>query len=142
MLQNERSFLIKETPDLKDLKPVTIQQDYPHSDFRYATESLNCGDKCSEELNKLDLGQPLKGALRHLFKVRYYQKLDNSLTAEIDFFIGLLIGLTMVKVSFSDEVARASFRPPAWFGREITDEEWARGSFLVGKIFAQIKTYL
>jgi CYTH domain-containing protein len=42
--------------------------------------------------------------------------------AEVDVFAGSLAGLVLVEVEFGSEVACADFRPPDWFGREVTTD--------------------
>ena len=47
---------------------------------------------------------------------------DAALVAEVDEYAGALDGLVVVEVEFPDEEAAAGFEPPAWFGRELTDD--------------------
>jgi len=42
--------------------------------------------------------------------------------AEIDEYSGALDGLVVAEVEFADEEAARAFEPPAWFGREVTDD--------------------
>ncbi len=42
--------------------------------------------------------------------------------AEVDEYGGALVGLLVVEVEFPDEAAVRGFEPPAWFGRELTDD--------------------
>lgn len=43
--------------------------------------------------------------------------------AEVDIFDGDLKGLVLVEVEFASEAASREFRPPDWFGAEVTDHE-------------------
>lgn len=45
-----------------------------------------------------------------------------DLVAEVDEYAGALDGLVVVEVEFPDEEAARGFEPPAWFGRELTDD--------------------
>ena len=45
-----------------------------------------------------------------------------ELVAEVDEYAGALDGLVVVEVEFPDEEAARGFEPPAWFGRELTDD--------------------
>jgi adenylate cyclase len=45
-----------------------------------------------------------------------------ELVAEVDEYAGALDGLVVVEVEFPDEEAARAFEPPAWFGRELTDD--------------------
>jgi len=55
-------------------------------------------------------------------KRRHEVELDDGGTAELDLFDGALAGRRLVEVEFDDESAAAAFEPPAWFGREVTDD--------------------
>jgi CYTH domain-containing protein len=41
---------------------------------------------------------------------------------EVDVFAGALAGLVVAEVEFADEAAARGFAPPAWFGREVTED--------------------
>ena len=41
---------------------------------------------------------------------------------EVDVFQGALEGLVVAEVEFADEATARAFAPPAWFGREVTDD--------------------
>ena len=43
-------------------------------------------------------------------------------TAEVDEYAGALDGLVVAEVEFADEETARGFEPPAWFGRELTDD--------------------
>ncbi|MDQ3723442.1 MAG: adenylate cyclase [Actinomycetota bacterium] len=45
-----------------------------------------------------------------------------ELLAEVDEYAGALDGLVVAEVEFPDEEAARGFEPPAWFGRELTDD--------------------
>jgi adenylate cyclase len=45
-----------------------------------------------------------------------------ELVAEVDEYAGALDGLVVVEVEFPGEEAARGFEPPAWFGRELTDD--------------------
>jgi adenylate cyclase len=57
---------------------------------------------------------------RRLRKVRYRLPIGER-TAELDIFEGALAGLALVEVEFPDRRSAKDFRPPAWFGREVTE---------------------
>lgn len=63
---------------------------------------------------------PLTGC-RRVEKVRHELPLG-ALTAELDVFGGALEGLVVVEVEFGDDAAMDAFRPPAWFGDEVSDD--------------------
>jgi adenylate cyclase len=59
---------------------------------------------------------------RRLEKTRLTTEVDGH-TAEIDVYKGPLAGLMTVEVEFEDVDAAEAFSPPAWFSRELTDDE-------------------
>lgn len=58
---------------------------------------------------------------RRISKRRHRIRLD-GLVAELDVFADGLSGLVLVEVEFPDAQAMASFEPPDWFGRDVTDD--------------------
>lgn len=60
---------------------------------------------------------------RRVEKTRHQVELaELGLVAEVDRFHGALDGLVLVEVEFADIDGARAFAPPAWFGREVTDE--------------------
>ena len=55
-------------------------------------------------------------------KIRHRLDLDAGLVAELDLFGGALDGRRLVEVEFTTDEAAREFEPPAWFGREVTDD--------------------
>jgi adenylate cyclase len=56
---------------------------------------------------------------RRLRKVRYELPWKN-LTIEIDIYRGSNHGLIVAEVEFSNQASRRKFKPPSWFGAEVT----------------------
>ena len=48
--------------------------------------------------------------------------LPGGLTCELDVFSGFYEGLMVAEVEFPDLQTARSFTPPAWFGREVTED--------------------
>ena len=59
---------------------------------------------------------------RRLRKTRYRIPARDGLTIELDLYHGQLEGLMTAEIEFDSAEAAAAFRPPAWLGREITDD--------------------
>ena len=59
---------------------------------------------------------------RRVEKLRRRTELD-GLVVELDVYAGALEGLLVAEVEFADEAAADAFRPPAWFGDEVTEDE-------------------
>ena len=59
---------------------------------------------------------------RRLRKLRYEIPWRNLLV-EIDIYRGKHVGLVVAEVEFPDRVTCRRFKPPSWFGREVTGEK-------------------
>ena len=61
---------------------------------------------------------------RIIEKTRYRFPVEGrpDLTAELDLFSGELEGLVILEVEFPSVEAAVSFDPPAWFGKEVTND--------------------
>ncbi len=59
---------------------------------------------------------------RRVKKLRYRIP-EDGLTVELDVYQGKLEGLITAEVQFESEEDSNAFRPPAWLGAEITDDE-------------------
>lgn len=161
MIEIEKTFLVTTLPkNLSSLPSTTITQGYispspsPLRIRRYGSKfeitkklPLKKGDHSSAEeinipLTEFEFNQLWPLANKSLEKIRYYFPLENNLTAEINVYQGRLLGLIMVEVEFTSEEEMNKFVPPNWFGRDITQDDFAANSFLAGKTFADIKKFL
>jgi CYTH domain-containing protein/CHAD domain-containing protein len=59
---------------------------------------------------------------RRLRKTRHRVPLGGGLLAEVDRYLDGLEGLLVAEVEFPSAAASHAFRPPPWFGREVTGE--------------------
>ncbi len=59
---------------------------------------------------------------RRVEKSRAILPLEDGNTAELDRFMGSLAGHAIVEVEFMSEDEARAFTPPAWFGREVTED--------------------
>lgn len=57
-----------------------------------------------------------------IVKDRLNIPLPDGLTCELDIFCGPYEGFMMAEVEFPDLKTARSFMPPAWFGREVTED--------------------
>ena len=58
---------------------------------------------------------------RRLQKSRREMRVE-GVAVSVDEYAGALDGLIVAEVEFDDEAASTAFTPPAWFGREVTDD--------------------
>lgn len=156
MLEIERTFLVKNIPNLIFIKQTKIKQGYissPPSPLRIRQKGdafeltkkipLKENDYSSnEEINILLTGYEFKKLWtqveKSLEKSRYCIDIGDNLIAELDIFEGDLSGLVFVEVEFPSQEMMKSFIPPEWFGKDVTQEDFSANSFLAGKTFDEI----
>jgi CYTH domain-containing protein len=161
MVEIEKTFLVKTLPQsLSSFTSFRIKQGYispPPSPLRIRQKGdkfeltkkipLKEGDFSSAEeiniyLTEFEFKKLWPLVERSLEKTRYLVPLENGLTAELDVFGGELNGLNFVEVEFSSAQQMMAFPPPEWFGRDITQEDFAANTFLAGKKYSEIKGFL
>lgn len=164
MMENEASYLPAALPALAGAESKDITQHYLSEDkeplrLRATTQDggetyeltkklsvsegdLSRKDEINIPLTAAEYAMLLPLAKRGLEKKRWLVPLDGGLVAEIDVFKGPLEGFVKIEVEFPDDAVRAAFMPPSWFGREVSQEKWAKNSWLAGKTFADIEQHL
>jgi adenylate cyclase len=136
----ERKFIVDDVPaELADHPSSEIRQGYLAIDGdgtevrvrsrdggAVLTVKQGAGRSRSEE--ELELGEdqfeqlwPLTEG-RRIEKRRYDVPASEGLTIEVDVYAGELEGLVIAEVEFPDDRAADAFEPPAWFGREVTED--------------------
>jgi len=161
MLEIEKTYLVKIIPaNLSAYKSEKIKQGYvssTHPSLRIRqkgnhfemTKKLPVRENdysITEEINipltESEFNKLWPAVERYLEKVRYYLPIENNLTAELNLYQANLEGLAFVEVEFESEADMASFNPPLWFGKDVTQEDFASNSFLAGKTLTEIKAYI
>jgi CYTH domain-containing protein/CHAD domain-containing protein len=136
----ERKFLVSSAPAwLGECSSVRIEQGYlaiaAETELRLRraggeltlTAKRGHGEVREEIEVQLGPGQfaalwPLS-AERRLTKVRHIVPLGDALRAEVDVYAGELEGLVTAEVEFGSAARSRWFRPPAWFGEELTGDD-------------------
>ncbi len=136
----ERKFLLKELPPgLNCFRSHVIAQGYLASEpggrhvrlrKKGKTTSLTfkVGRGAHREEREIKLSSKQFALLwpatvgRRLRKLRYDVPWKNVLI-EVDVYRGKHSGLVVAEVEFPNRTACRKFRPPAWFGREVTGEK-------------------
>ena len=147
----ERKFLVTELPaDFARHLAEAIAQGYLARDGERGVEvrvrqkagqhflTVKVGGGQSRVEVELPLGSRDFAALwpategRRITKTRRRLPVPDSAdrTIELDVYEGTLAGLHVAEVEFPDEAAARAFQPPAWFGREVTDEPAYRNAAL------------
>ena len=138
-LEIERKFLVDRFPDDLDTHPareidqgyLAITDDVEVRLRRYGDEMFltvkstgneaRVEEEIEIEARRFDALWPLTGG-RRLQKRRYAIPAGDGLTIELDVYHGSLSGLRVAEVEFDSAAAADAFAPPAWFGRELTDD--------------------
>jgi adenylate cyclase len=137
----ERKFVPASPPSGEVLQAgVRLRQGYLADDgevsvrIRFEDESPTLTVKAGSGLQRTEVDVPISTddattlwdltAGRRIEKTRHRVMLGGSLdlVAEVDVYAGDLQGLCTVEVEFESASAAAAFRPPAWFGREVTGQ--------------------
>ena len=135
-LEIERKFLLSGFP-LRDESPgrvieqgyLAIAADGTEVRLRRSAGRCQVGIKVGVGLVRteveLDLAEEDFEALwpatagRRVDKTRYAVQVGGT-SVEVDVYQGALEGLLVAEVEFPSTQAAAAFRPPGWFGREVT----------------------
>ena len=134
-MEIERKYLIESIPvSLGDYPHRSIEQGYlstePVVRVRRDGEEYVLTYKSKGFLIREEYNLPLtKDSYEHLRKKidgrliqkeRYRIPYTDNLTIELDIFTGELSPLVLAEVEFQDESSANNFRPPSWFGEEVT----------------------
>src|SRR5213076_3085716 len=135
----ERKFLLKELPPgLNRFRSHVIAQGYLASEpggrhvrlrkkGKTASLTFKVGRGAHREEREVKLSPKQFAALwpgtagRRLRKLRYEVPWRN-LMIEIDVYRGKHSGLVVAEVEFPDLATCSEFKPPQWFGREVTSQ--------------------
>ena len=136
----ERKFLVKRLPlHLKRCRRYPIAQGYlvAETDGRHvrlrkkgktASLTFKVGRGSAREEREIRLSAKQFATLwpatrgRRLRKIRYEIPWKN-LKIEIDIYRGHNHGLVVAEVEFPSQASCRKFKPPRWFGREVTGEK-------------------
>lgn len=156
-MEIEKKYLIKTLPiDLDSFPHEEISQAYVHTDpvIRVRRKGSRCiltvkssGMMVREELELPITKEQFSGLLKKaegliIEKTRYRIPAGDSHTIELDIFHGNLEGFIMAEVEFEDVESAGSFLPPAWFGREVTNDYHFHNSWLSGLDPEGIRAFL
>lgn len=149
-MEIEKKYLIRELPELDGVQKKVIEQGYlcrgPILRIRKSNNNYILTYKSRQGLEQKNAIQneevelPLtEEAYNHLKqkvdgyiveKTRYILPLPSGRKAELDVFSGRLCGLVFVEVEFDSEEQAIQFVLPAWFGEEVSTEEFFSNAYL------------
>lgn len=136
-MEIERKFLIGSLP--KDLEQyphahmeqgylcvepvVRVRRDGDDYYLTYKSHGFLAREEYNLPLNEEAYTHLKKKADGHIIaKTRYRIPLPDGLTAELDIFYPPFAPLRLVEVEFSTIEAAENFEPPAWFGKDVTND--------------------
>ncbi len=100
---------------------VRIRRDNNDYYLTYKSKGLLVREEYNLPLTQEAYSHMKKKVDGHLIiKKRYVIPLENGLNIELDFFSGYLEGMIFAEVEFPDEATANTFRPPSWFGEDVT----------------------
>ena len=150
-MEIERKFLVRKVPDnLEQYPHSSLTQSYisrepvirlrkiqreEETSFVLTVKSGGLAVRQEFELGLQEaeyerLFQKVEG--RVLQKVRYIIPLEDGYMAELDRFEGELSGLWLVEVEFPSVEAMNEFKPPEWFGEDVSGSAQYHNSVLSG----------
>ncbi len=158
-MEIERKFLIK-----KEQLPTNLES-YPHDELEQAYIITNPVLRIRKKNNSYILTYKGQGLMTReevefplpqeayeklltktdgniITKTRYKIPDGHNLTIELDIFSGILEGLYLAEVEFTDEEHAFSYLTPSWFGPEVTNENTFHNSTLSAMSSSEIETLL
>lgn len=142
----ERKWLVHDLPELGELRSDRIIQGYlAISSDGTEVRIRRKGDKCFETVKsqgglardeiEIEISHDQFRLLwpategRRLEKTRYVLPW-NGHQLELDVYQNGLAGLVIAELEFGSLDESRRFRPPAWFGEEVTDDPWYKNNSL------------
>jgi len=149
-MEIEQKYLLKYLPEnLKSFECHEIEQGYLNKSIvvrirRWDDRYILTYKKRKETKNLVNVNEEIempldKTSYEHLKtkvdgyiikKKRYIIPLENGLKAELDIFEGNLDGFSLVEVEFPSEKNIFSFKPPEWFGENVSNQMNFTNSYL------------
>ena len=137
-MEIERKFLVAEVPELERADADEVEQGYLATGADGEVRLRRLGDRelltvklgsgLSREEAEVELSGDQFEALWPLTEGRRLRKRRHTIAAgdleiELDVFEGAHEGLALAEVEFESEEQARGFRPPSWFGDEVTGDD-------------------
>ena len=132
-LEVERKFLIDKfkkdfifqgylTRNEKEIRIRNVSNQHYFLTEKYGRGMIR--EEYEKELTREDFFELLKKVDKKVVeKTRYYYPLEDGKVAELDLYFGANKGLITAEVEFDNADEARRFVPPAWFGRDVTEDE-------------------
>ena len=128
-MEIERKFLVKNLPE--------NFESYPHHIISQGYISTSPVIRIREQFE--NLSKKVDGNV--ISKIRYKIPEKDGLTIELDIFKEKFDGLIYAEVEFPDIESAQKYNPPAYFGREVTDNSIYQNSSLSSMSDEEIKNF-
>ncbi len=137
-MEIERKFLIESLPDEIDLNKypkrsieqgylctepvVRVRRDNDNYYLTYKSKGMMVREEYNLPLTKEAYDSLIKKSDGNIItKTRYEIPEKDNLTIELDIFEGKYAGLMLAEVEFENENDALAYIPPAWFGKDVTN---------------------
>lgn len=132
-----KRYILGDFPNIELSEPLRYERYYIDNNTRiqsrgkeYEKEILNDNIVIKKELISCDEFEKLKyNATKYIIRDSYLVKGNRNIS--IKRYYGNYDGLIRIEVKFNDKDEMDSFRPPKWFGKDITDTPLAFDSKLI-----------
>lgn len=151
-MEIERKFVIDSLPDEIDLchypkrcieqgylctEPVVrVRRDNDSYYLTYKSKGMMVREEYNLPLTKEAYASLIKKSEGNIItKTRYEIPEKNNLTIELDLFDGKYSGLMLAEVEFENESDALTYIPPAWFGKDVTNNpEYHNSNMATGSL--------
>lgn len=138
-MEIERKFLINSLPDEIDLNKypkrsieqgylcaepvVRVRRDNDNYYLTYKSKGMMVREEYNLPLTREAYASLIKKSDGNIItKTRYEIPEKADLTIELDLFEGKYAGLMLAEVEFENENDALAYIPPAWFGKDVTND--------------------
>ena len=133
----ERKYLIKQMPNLKNIKPIRYERYYINDNIDNQIRVQKKADKFiietktkvsdieykkeKQEITEQEFLKLIKDCKRLIIRDSYLINEKPNITIKI--YHGIYKGLIRAEVEFNNEYEYSKFEIPEWFGKDITNTE-------------------
>lgn len=141
----ERKYLIKQMPNLDNIKPIRYERYYINDDIDNQIRVQKKDDKFiletktkiskieyereKKEISELEFLKLIKGCEKVIIRDSYLVNEKPNITIKI--YHGIYEGLVRAEIEFDSEYEYNNFQVPDWFGKDITDTELGMDARLI-----------
>ena len=141
----ERKYLIKQMPNLKNIKPIRYERYYINDNIDNQIRVQKKADKFiletktkisdieykkeKQEITEQEFLKLIKDCKKLIIRDSYLINEKPNITIKI--YYGIYKGLIRAEVEFNNEYEYSNFKIPEWFGKDITNTELGMDARLI-----------